>query len=233
MIILKKEAAATLIIGPFVDGTDSITPEAGLTAGGVDTIGLYKPGETSLTDLAGTTTLTHRAGGMYSLTLSDEDTDTAGIARLHIRDDDVCLPVWESVIILPANIYDSLFSTDKLQVDVVQWLGQAVTAGAGNRPSVDAAALSGSTVAADKLEAGALSSVTGAVNDASATSSVFITGLAEATNDHYNNQIIKFVTGALSGQAREIADYDGGTKTVTVFPAFTEAPADTDQFIIV
>ncbi len=232
MQVIKKSTAATIIVGPFVDKTDAVTPESGLTAGGVDAIGLYKPGATSLTSIAGTTTFTHRAGGMYSLTLSTDDTDTAGLGKIHIRDDDTALPVWEPVIILPANIFDSLFSTDKLQVNAVQIGSQNVTLGVGNRLSVDAAGLGGDTSAALKLAAGAAANHTGTVNDASASSTVFVSDLTETTNDHYNDQIIKFISGALAGQARPISDYDGATKTITVSPAFTDAPADEDEFII-
>lgn len=73
-----------------------------------------------------------------------------------------------------------------------------------------------------------------AVNDpgAAATTTVFITDLTEATDDHYNGRIIVFTSGALSGQATDITDYDGTTKEVTV-TALTEAPADNDTFDIV
>jgi len=70
------------------------------------------------------------------------------------------------------------------------------------------------------------------LNDASATTSVFITDLTETTDDHYNNMTIIFTSGALAGQARRIHDYAGATKTITVYPAFTEAPADDDTFVI-
>jgi len=72
----------------------------------------------------------------------------------------------------------------------------------------------------------------GQINDVSATTTSFVTNLTEASDDHYNDAVITFVTGNLSGQSRVISDYDGATKTVTLDEALTEAPADADEFLI-
>jgi hypothetical protein len=71
-----------------------------------------------------------------------------------------------------------------------------------------------------------------AVNDVSASTTVFVTDLTEATDDHYNNMFLVFTDGALQGQSRKISDYAGGTKTITLATALTDAPADNDPFII-
>ena len=71
------------------------------------------------------------------------------------------------------------------------------------------------------------------VSDVAATSTDFDTALAEATNDHYNNQMITFASGVLLGQSRIISDYDGTAKNIVVSPAFTEAPGDGDTFVII
>jgi hypothetical protein len=70
------------------------------------------------------------------------------------------------------------------------------------------------------------------VNDVSATTLSFVTNLTEATDDHYNDKILTFIDGALAGQSRVITDYNGTTKAITFDEALTEAPADTDGFII-
>ena len=71
------------------------------------------------------------------------------------------------------------------------------------------------------------------VNDASATTTAFAAdGFTEATDDHYNGRVVVFTSGALAGQATDITDYTGASKTVTV-TALTEAPADNDTFVIV
>ena len=116
--LIRQSTAATVLIGPAVDKNDGVTPEAGLTAGGVDEAVLYKHDGTVAVDISGTTTLTHRAGGMYTVTLSTTDTATAGRLTLYVRDDSVCLPMWKDFDVVPANVYDSLVAgSDQLSVD--------------------------------------------------------------------------------------------------------------------
>lgn len=95
----------------------------------------------------------------------------------------------------------------------------------------DVTAISGDTTAADKLEAALDGTVTATVNDAGATTTAFITTLTSAVDDFYNGRIITFNTGALAGQQREITDYVGATKTVTV-AALTSAPANGVAFTV-
>lgn len=84
-----------------------------------------------------------------------------------------------------------------------------------NRPTV----LAGSTISA--------------VNDVGATTTEFDTDLTEASDDHYNGDLVVFTSGNLQGQATRISDYTGSSKNITVNPALTEAPADDDTFIII
>jgi hypothetical protein len=74
--------------------------------------------------------------------------------------------------------------------------------------------------------------VAAAVNDASASTTVFITTLTEATTDHYKGRVVIFTSGAMLGQASDITAYNGTTKALTV-TALTEAPADAVTFEIV
>ena len=77
---------------------------------------------------------------------------------------------------------------------------------------------------------GAAALVLGAC-EAGSTSTDIVTDLAETTNDHYNGRAITFTSGALAGQTKNITAYNGTTGALTV-TAFTEAPANTDQFVI-
>lgn len=93
--------------------------------------------------------------------------------------------------------------------------------------------ISGDATAANNLEEGATAIVVSAVNDpgGAATTSVFITDLTEATNDHYKGRIITFTTGNLLGQSSDITAYNGTTKAITC-TALTDTPADNDEFVI-
>jgi hypothetical protein len=75
--------------------------------------------------------------------------------------------------------------------------------------------------------------IQGAVNDAGATTTDFDTnGFTEASNDHFNGHWIVFITGALKGQARRVRDYVGSGQNMIFDRPWTEAPANTDQFLI-
>jgi len=129
MAFLARQSTATTVpVGPCVDKDDGVTPETGLAAGTVDEIGLYKHEGTSLVDISGTTTLTHRAGGMYTATFSETDTNTLGRLRFYLRDDSICLPVWEDFLVVTANVFDSLCGSDKLDTNVAEVSGDSAAA---------------------------------------------------------------------------------------------------------
>ena len=98
-------------------------------------------------------------------------------------------------------------------------------------------ALSGHNVAGStgkalrQLKEGVISQ-DGAVNDTSATTTTFVTNLTSSTNGFYHDKVIVFVSGTLSGQARHIETYNGTTKAITVSKAFTSAPSNADEFLI-
>jgi len=63
------------------------------------------------------------------------------------------------------------------------------------------------------------------------TTTTIETNLTEATNSHYVGRTITFTSGALAGQSSDITGYNGTSKALTV-TALTEAPANTDAFVI-
>lgn len=71
------------------------------------------------------------------------------------------------------------------------------------------------------------------VNDASASTTAFITSLTNSTDDFYKNAVLTFTSGDLDGQSRRVSDYNGSTKTITLDPALTSAPVNGDAFTIV
>ena len=54
-------------------------------------------------------------------------TNRSGHGRLCINDDDVHCPVFHDLVFLEANVFDSLYGTDILQVDLKQILGTTLT----------------------------------------------------------------------------------------------------------
>lgn len=77
----------------------------------------------------------------------------------------------------------------------------------------------------------AFGAVTGTAITGTLSTTQCTTDLTETTNDHYIGRLLTFTGGNLSGQQTDITDYDGTTKLLT-FTAMTEAPSNTDPFII-
>lgn len=74
--------------------------------------------------------------------------------------------------------------------------------------------------------------VSGAVDDASATTTSFITDLPGTQTNHYADQTLRFTGGNLAGMSRSVLAYDFASGRVTIEEVLPEAPADTDTFDI-
>lgn len=120
---LKQSTAATIVLGPFVDSGDGVTPETALTISQAD-IRLSKNGG-AFAQTNNATGATHMENGNYSVPLDTTDTGTLGRLRVAVYESGA-LPTWQDFMILPANIYDSIVAgSDNLQVDTTQWAGAA------------------------------------------------------------------------------------------------------------
>jgi len=124
MLFLRQSTAVTVKIGPFLDDTDGKTAETGLTIAQAD-VRLSKNGG-DIAQKNDATSCTHDELGIYNCPLNATDTDTLGRLQLWVHKSGA-LPVWHEYMVIPANVYDSLFSTDKLQVDITQVAGNAVS----------------------------------------------------------------------------------------------------------
>ncbi len=98
--------------------------------------------------------------------------------------------------------------------------------------SLGAHTTAGSTGKALKQIKEGIISVESSVNDLSSTTTTFVTSLTETTDGFYQDKVIVFISGTLTGQARHIDTYVGSTKSITVSKAFTSAPANADEFLI-
>lgn len=126
MIKLREATASQEIpLGYFLDTTDGDTGETGLTIANTD-IKLWKTGATTLAN-KNSGGATHISAGIYYAVLDDTDSDTVGpmVIFIHVAG---ALTVRLECEVLPANIYDSLFGSDKLQVDQVQLGGDTQSA---------------------------------------------------------------------------------------------------------
>lgn len=122
---LKQSTSVDVPIGPFVDQTDGFTAESGLTLTQPDI--RLKKNAGAWAQKAAAQTLSHEENGYYEVTLDATDTNTLGLLRLAVNESGA-LPIFEDFLVVPANVYDSLFSTDLLQVDATQILGDGQSA---------------------------------------------------------------------------------------------------------
>ena len=127
MLFLKQSTSVTVQFGPFVDAGDGVVLEVGLaTAMDNATTGirLSKVGG-ALADRADATAPAYDAMGFYQVVLGTGDTDTLGTLLMCFEEAATCLPGWMEFMVMPANVWDSMFGADKLQVDVTQVGGSA------------------------------------------------------------------------------------------------------------
>ncbi len=149
-IWLKQSTAVTVKLGPFVDETDGKTAETGLTISQSD-VRLSKNGG-DMAQKNNASSCTHDEIGQYDCPLSTTDTNTLGVLRVMVHESGA-LPVWADFMVVPANVWDSLFGADYLQVDAIQLLGTAVaTPATAGLMDVNVKQVSGDATAADNLE---------------------------------------------------------------------------------
>ena len=178
MFWLKQSTSVVIPFGPFVDKTDGVTLLANATTitdidHGTTGIFLSKNGGDSIIRHAVVTASVADDYGMMRVTLDATDTNTLGTLRMSYAKAATYVPVWQDFMIVPANVWDSFFGADYLQVDDTQILGTAIstpaTAGILDvnvknianaavstttaQIGVNAVQISGDSVAADNCEA--------------------------------------------------------------------------------
>ena len=139
MRYLRTNTATRVTCGPFFDKTDGVTPEVAITVtackltlvvdtGGVPTLIL----DTAPTASGGNNDMVHITNddaGFYDLELAAADVNYLGRAMLAITDAATHCPVFHEFMIVPANVYDSMFlGTDTLNADVTQIGGDTQSA---------------------------------------------------------------------------------------------------------
>jgi len=125
MNILKQSTAATIKLGPFIDDTDGKTAETGLTIAQADVRLSKNGGDFAQTN--NTAGATHDENGYYDIPLNATDTGTLGRLRVAVNKSGA-LPVWQDFQVVTANVYDTLCSTDSLDVNVTSLADDVITA---------------------------------------------------------------------------------------------------------
>lgn len=202
MLLLKQSTAVDIRVGPFVDATDGVTPETGITLGAADQAEVLRADGAATLDISGATwAAVTGADGWYDLTLSTTATNTLGDLTVVVQDTDTCLPVFVRAMVVPANVYDSLVAgTDQLETDLIQWRGtQPANLISTNVPAdvaaVQTGAITAGAIAADAIGASELAAdaVTEIVNG--------LRDLVVETEGSYTvQQVLSVMFAVLAGQ---------------------------------
>jgi hypothetical protein len=122
---IKQSTASTIKLGPFLDDTDGKTPKTGLTISQAD-IRLSKNGG-AFAQSNNTAGATHNENGYYDVPLNATDTNTLGTFRVAVSKSGA-LPVWQDFMVVPSNVWDSMFGASVLNVNVSTMSSGAVDA---------------------------------------------------------------------------------------------------------
>ena len=122
---LEVNAIATILIGPFIDKGDGVTPEEGITLAAADSAEVMKHNGTTFVDIAGAggnqATLTHKEKGMYTLAIPAAVISDEGRLTVFISDESVCLPVWKDCMVVSQAYWASKYDakdTGYMDVDI-------------------------------------------------------------------------------------------------------------------
>lgn len=223
MMWLRQGTVQVINFGPVLDFADGVSLE---TAAGIITSLDHAVTGIMVSKNGGTLTIreqganfvasTYDAHGCFKVSLSAIDTGTLGRLRVIHTEPDTYLAVWQDFMVVPAQVWDSLFGADKLDVSLVQINGAAQTATLDSLDTlVDAIKLKTDTINA----AGAL------VWPYTLTDSVTGAAIADAevrlTSDSSGTTTIRTATTNSAGVATFY--FDPGDSGITVFVWCTKA----------
>jgi hypothetical protein len=216
MTWLKQSTAVTVPVGPFVDSTDGVTAETALTISQAD-IRLSKNGA-AYAQTNNATGASHMENGWYGVPLDTTDTNTLGSLVVAVNESGAC-PAWRNFMVVPANVWDSMFGADKLQVHADEITAGLITAAAIATDAIDADAIAANAVTeiqSGLATASALATVDGVVDgikavtdllpDAGALTSL-ATAAALATVDGIVDDILVDTGTTLPATLSTIAGY--------------------------
>jgi hypothetical protein len=208
---LKQSTAVTVQFGPFVDKTDGVTLEIGLAAAmdnATTGIRLSKNGG-AFADRGDATVPVYDARGFYQIVLSTTDTGTLGTLVMVYEDATTCLPVWKEFQVVKANWYDTMCSTDYLEVDLIQ-VGGDTQSGTDLKDFADAGYDPGTNKVQGVVLVDTLTTYTGNTLQTADISTLITTvGVAGAglTNINLPDQTMNItgdITGNLSGSVGSV-----------------------------
>lgn len=232
---LKQSTQTDIVIGPIWSTTDgALKADLAYNAAGIN-CDIYKNGTKADITLANSSGNGYfRAGSgeaQYILTLSTTDTNTLGRARITLSATGFYMKP-QDFLVVPANVWDSLFGSDKLQVDVTQ-IGDAALSTSSAQLGVNVVNWKGSAAAAmtgdayARLGAPAGASVSADVAAVKAETAAIVADTNELQGDWANGgRLDLIVDGILEDTGTTLDALIKDVPTVAEFEARTLVAAD-------
>lgn len=176
--ILRQSTQVIVRIGPFMDATNAVTPETGITLAAADQAEALKAAGAATADISGNTwAAVTGAGGWYDLTLTTTDTNTVGTLEIVIQDESVCLPVFARFQVIEEAAFDVMYaasapgaaSPTNITAGTVTTATNVTTVNGLAAGVITAAAIATGAIDADALAADASAEIADAVWDEDAT----------------------------------------------------------------
>ncbi len=109
-LILKQSTSIDIRIGPFMDATDAVTPETGITLGGADQAEVLKADGAATVAMTGAFVAVTDADGWYDYTVATGDVDVVGEVVFVVQDTSVCLPVFVRGYVVEEAVYVAMYA---------------------------------------------------------------------------------------------------------------------------
>ena len=247
MLVLKQSTSVDIRMGPFVDATDGVTPETGVTLVGADQAEVLKANGVATVAMGGTFAAVTGADGWYDYTVATGDVDTVGEVVFVVQDSSVCLPVMVRAQVVEEAIYETIFAASadlETKLDTIDSNVDAVLVDTGTTLDTKLNDIQGATfnTSTDSLEAirdrgdaawtGSPTTSDSGTAQAGASGSITLQAGASSTDNIYNGQVCYISSGTGAGQSRALNGYTGSSKVATVITDWTIAPDNTSVYEI-
>lgn len=148
--VLREDTATSITIGPMVDATDGATAETGLT------VTVYVSANGGAFGLRShSVAAAHDRAGFYRLGLNSTDTSQSGILKIEAFPSGA-LPYFETFQVMPTQVYDSLYGSDRLQVHAAEISNDLITAAAVAADTIGASEIAADAIGASEIATAAI-----------------------------------------------------------------------------
>jgi len=224
MNLLRNATSQIVRFGPFLDSTDGVTPETGLTIAQADMQLSKDGGAFAQKNAAGNAT--HDTDGWYSTTLDATDTATNGILLLQVTVAG-SLPVWHEYFVVPATSYDALTVNGLNNFDAASDTVATVTTVGTTTTNTDMRGTDSALLAASiNLTAGAVDNVTTVATTTNVANDV---GITQAGADKAWSTTTRLLTAATNITTDDaLIDNDGIASNGVAIGSLNDFNAATD-----